>query len=113
VRNVASSMAESPPPTTTRRLSRKKNPSQVAQADTPRPVSRDSPGTPSHFADAPVATITVWARCSSAPTSTPNGRLPKSTAVDVASDSRAPNRSACLRNWSISSGPMIPSGKPG
>ena len=35
VRNSASSRAESPPPTTTIRLSRKKNPSQVAHVDTP------------------------------------------------------------------------------
>ena len=37
VRKVASSIAESPPPTTTMSWSRKKKPSQVAQADTPRP----------------------------------------------------------------------------
>jgi hypothetical protein len=35
VRKVASSMAESPPPITTTSLSRKKKPSQVAQAETP------------------------------------------------------------------------------
>ena len=46
VRNVASSIAESPPPTTTMSWSRKKKPSQVAQALTPWPRSRSSPGTP-------------------------------------------------------------------
>ena len=45
VRKVASSIAESPPPTTAMSWSRKKNPSQVAQALTPRPSSCCSPGT--------------------------------------------------------------------
>ena len=35
VRNVASSIAVSPPPTTTTSLPRKKKPSHVAQAETP------------------------------------------------------------------------------
>ncbi len=39
VRKVASSIAVSPPPTTTTSLSRKKKPSQVAQAETPWPMS--------------------------------------------------------------------------
>ena len=39
VRKIASSIAESPPPTTTTCLSRKKAPSQVAQDETPRPWS--------------------------------------------------------------------------
>ena len=47
VRNVASSMAESPPPITAMSLSRKKKPSQVAHQDTPCPDSRFSPSTPS------------------------------------------------------------------
>src|SRR5215212_9970710 len=42
VRNVASSRAVSPPPTAAISLSRKKNPSQVAHAETPRPRRRDS-----------------------------------------------------------------------
>ena len=46
VRKVASSIAESPPPTTAMSWSRKKKPSQVAQALTPRPSSACSPGTP-------------------------------------------------------------------
>ena len=57
VRKIASSKAESPPPTTTISCSRKKNPSHVAQVDTPWPRSRASPGTPSMSALAPVATI--------------------------------------------------------
>ena len=39
VRNIASSIAESPPPTTAIGLPRKKNPSQVAHVDTPWPDS--------------------------------------------------------------------------
>ena len=52
-------MAESPPPTTMMFWSLKKNPSHVAQVDTPRPMRADSPGTPRSFAEAPVATMTV------------------------------------------------------
>ena len=37
----------------------------------------------------------------------------RSTATTSSATSSAPNRSACLRMESISSGPMIPSGKPG
>ena len=47
VRKVASSTAESPPPTTAMSLPRKKNPSQVAHHDTPCPDSRSSSGRPS------------------------------------------------------------------
>jgi hypothetical protein len=47
VRKVASSTAESPPPTTAMSWSRKKNPSHVAHQDTPRPDRRFSSGSPS------------------------------------------------------------------
>ena len=47
VRNVASSIAESPPPTTAMCWSRKKKPSQVAHHETPWPESRSSSGRPS------------------------------------------------------------------
>ena len=47
VRKVASSTAESPPPTTAMSLSRKKKPSQVAHQETPWPDSRSSSGRPS------------------------------------------------------------------
>src|SRR5881227_1707178 len=46
VRNSASSMAESPPPITVISLPEKKNPSQVAQDDTPCPISACSLGSP-------------------------------------------------------------------
>ena len=62
VRNAASSIAVSPPPTTISSFSLKNAPSQVAQAETPRPWSRCSPGSPSQRALAPVATMTVFAR---------------------------------------------------
>ena len=62
VRNVASSIAESPPPTTTMCWSRKKKPSQVAQDDTPWPSSSCSPGTPSGRQAEPVERITACAR---------------------------------------------------
>ncbi len=65
---LASSMAESPPPTTVTTLSRKNEASQVAQYETPRPCSRTSDSSPSWRAVAPVATITVSARYSSSPT---------------------------------------------
>ena len=47
VRKVASSTAESPPPTTAMSWSRKKNPSQVAHQETPWPERRFSSGRPS------------------------------------------------------------------
>ena len=57
VRKRASSMAESPPPTTAISWPRKKKPSQVAHVDTPWASRRSSPGTPSISDWAPVATI--------------------------------------------------------
>ena len=61
VRNVASSIAESPPPTMTSSWSRKKNPSQVAQAETPCPIRRFSDSMPNSRAEAPVAMMTTSA----------------------------------------------------
>ena len=62
VRKIASSIAESPPPTTAIGRPRKKNPSQVAQVDTPWPISARSDGRPSSRADAPVAMMSVCVR---------------------------------------------------
>ena len=59
VRKMASSMAESPPPTTTISLPEKKKPSQVAQEETPCPISFCSLGRPSQRAEAPLAMISV------------------------------------------------------
>ena len=47
VRKVASSMAESPPPTTAIVFWRKKNPSHVAHHETPWPLMRSSSSRPS------------------------------------------------------------------
>ena len=64
VRNMASSTAESPPPTTAISWPRKKKPSQVAHVDRPWPISRLSASSPSMSDWAPVDTMTVSARCS-------------------------------------------------
>ena len=53
----ASSTAVLPPPITATGWPRKKNPSQVAQALTPRPLYASSEGSPRYFAAAPVAMI--------------------------------------------------------
>ena len=110
VRNVASSIAESPPPTTAMSLPRKKNPSHVAHDDTPRPRSLSSPGTPSQRALAPVVMTTVLARHSSSPAQMPNGRAEKSTRVAAWCRSSPPNRAACFSICSMSSGPRMPPG---
>jgi hypothetical protein len=60
-RYSASSTAVLPPPITATSLSRKKKPSQVAQADTPPPWNFCSDSRPSQRACAPVAMITVSA----------------------------------------------------
>ena len=83
VRKVASSMAESPPPTTISSLSRKKKPSQVAQAETPWPIRRVSDSISRSRAEAPVATITASAVKTVPSASTLNGVPEKSTAVAV------------------------------
>ena len=64
---IASSIAESPPPITITLRSLKKAPSQTPQVETPQPLSSISPGTPSRRGSAPIARITVLARCSSSP----------------------------------------------
>ena len=87
--------------------------SQTAQYVTPLPWSPRSDGSPIWRAVAPVATITVSARCSSSPTYTRKGRSEKSTRVTSSVRYSAPNRSACSRNWIMSSGPRMPSLKPG
>ena len=57
VRKVASSIAESPPPTTMISSSRKKAPSHVAHVEIPRPFCSSSPSAPSQIASAPVQII--------------------------------------------------------
>src|SRR5207245_7691189 len=58
-RNVAFSIDVSPPPTVTTSLPLKKNPSQVAQLDTPLTLNFISHGSPSHLAFAPVVMINL------------------------------------------------------
>ena len=114
VRKIASSIAVSPPPTTTISLPRKKNPSQVAQADTPCPISTLSDSIPSALAVAPVATIRlsqVYTRPWSLPTR--KGRRSSFTSITVSKRQSAPKRWACLRILSTRSGPMMPASKPG
>ena len=60
-----------------------------------------------------MATMTAWARYSTPPAQTANGRLEKSTRSASASTIVVPKRSAWARKRSMSSGPWIPSGKPG
>jgi hypothetical protein len=68
---------------------------------------------PSHFADAPVAMISVSAASSPSVDTTRNGRSPSSTAVTSAVTTVVPKRSACALNSSISAGPCDPRRKAG
>jgi hypothetical protein len=113
VRNSASSTAESPPPTTAISDPRKKKPSQVAQVERPWPRRRFSASRPSMSDWAPVDTMTASAGCSSSWVQTRNGWLLKSTLVALAVRNVAPKRAAWSRKCIMSSGPMIPLGKPG
>ena len=60
IRQVASSIAVSPPPTPVMTFSLQKKPSHVAQADTPLPMNSFSESSPSHLAVAPVDTMTLF-----------------------------------------------------
>ena len=109
-------MAESPPPTTTSRLSRKigSAPSQTAQAEMPRCQNLSSFSTPRRRAMAPVATISARVLTVSPDSEvTTKGRCERSTETTVSVTRRAPQRSACSRMRAIRSIPPIPSGKPG
>src|SRR3989442_13613456 len=78
-RKFASSIAVSPPPTVTTSFPLKKNPSQVAQLETPFPLNLVSDGSPSHLALAPVAMITLLPSYDLPPATTLNGLDEKST----------------------------------
>ena len=91
----------------------KKKPSQVAQVDTPRPISSRSSASPSSRAEAPVAMITLSASYTPLSARMTNGRLPKSTLVTSSAIMSVPKRSPCLRIVSMRSGPRMPSTKPG
>ncbi len=111
VRNVASSIAVSPPPTTAISLLRKNAPSQVAQVETPCPRRCFSDSMPSIRADAPAATISVSVSYVSLPAVILNGRLLRS--ADVTAPAGIPRRIAgpVCASFSISSGPRMPSVK--
>ncbi len=106
-------MAESPPPTTMMFWSLKKKPSQVAQVETPRPMSLDSLASPISLAEAPVAMITVSASTVVSPAVTRKGRRPRSTSVTSSLTISAPKRFAWLLRCSMRGGPSMPSTKPG
>ena len=114
VRKLASSIAVSPPPTTMTSFFLKKKPSQVAQAETPLPIIFVSASRPSSFAEAPEDTMTASAVIAPPASSVRRkGRLPNSTPVTVSSTISVPNRLAWARKTSMSSGPWMPSMKPG
>ena len=87
----------------------------MAQAETPPIFVRNSSssGRFSHFARAPVATMTVSAVISPLDRVSLNGLSFSAAAFSSPVANSAPNRSACLRMRSMSSGPRTPSGKPG
>ena len=113
VRNVASSMAESPPPTTTISCPLKNGPSHVAQYETPRPARASSPFTPSLRGLAPVHMITASASYSSPCVSTFSGSRLKSTSTASSSSMAVPMSRACSRMSAMRSGPITPPLKPG
>jgi hypothetical protein len=94
VRKLASSIAESPPPTTAISCPRKKKPSHVAHVDTPWPMSSFSRGRSSINDCAPVATMMESALYSVSRIHTLNGRDEKSTFVTFSVMNSAPKRSA-------------------
>ncbi len=113
-RNVASSIAVSPPPITAMSWSLKKKPSQVAHQETPRPDRASSFGRPSLRCWEPVVTMTALAWWTVPAVSVTVLISPvRSTLTTSSGISSAPKRSAWARMLSMSSGPMIPSWKPG
>ena len=98
-RNVASSIAESPPPTTAISWSRKKNPSQVAQVESPCPTNSYSLGSSNMTERAPVETMTASAEYDGSslfesPIQIRNGEVEKSTRDTFCVKKVAPKRSA-------------------
>ncbi len=108
-------MAVSPPPTTAMTWLRNmgRAPSQVAQAETPFPQKVLTLGRSSRRAEAPVAMMTARASICWDEVVRRNTGPRRSTEVTSSVSISAPNRTACSRIWPISSGPMMPLGKPG
>ncbi len=114
VKNVASSTAESPPPTTAIVCSRKKKPSHVAHQETPWPDKRFSLTNPISRYALPIArmtdlALTVFPEPSFKTLISPDKSI--STMSSVINS--VPKRFACFRILSIKSGPMTPSINPG
>src|SRR2546425_1596951 len=100
----ASWTAASPPPTTATSWPRKKPPSQVAQCETPRPVSSSSPATPSLRSDAPEAMITASGRYILPASSVRVSRWPASSRAILASSTwalalRTSSSNGMARSW--------------
>ena len=108
-RYMASSTAESPPPTTYTSKSSKKEASQVAQKEMPLPTNLPSFLQPMGLGKAPVARMTVLARYSPLlPTSFFTS--PCSSTLLITSEQRsAPNFLACSVIRAIRLGPLSPS----
>src|SRR3989304_5007884 len=90
----ASSMAESPPPTTATFLSLKNGASQGAQDDAPLPIKSLIPGASNHLVSAPTATIAEFARYLVPPATTSNGFLETSMLSAFFSTNSAPKETA-------------------
>mmetsp|Transcript_40310 Transcript_40310/g.80742 ORF Transcript_40310/g.80742 Transcript_40310/m.80742 type:complete len:271 (+) Transcript_40310:335-1147(+) len=103
----ASSIAVSPPPTTTTSLPLNRNPSQVAQVLTPPPLKLYSPSAPSHRESAPVARMTACDWMVVSLVATENGRLVTSTDVTRSCSNTAPNCAACFCMSCTSAGPVL------
>ena len=113
VRNVASSTAESPPPTTAISWPRKKNPSHVAHVDTPWPSSSRSESSPSMRACAPVEMMIVWAAYSVAADPDPLRVRGEVDAVDVGGHELGAEAHRLLAELRHELGAEDPVGKPG
>ena len=114
VRNVASSRAESPPPTTAMSWSRKKKPSQVAHHETPWPDSSFSP------VEAELAVLGPHRQDDGLGVVHGAGGVGDGLDVagevdldDVVGDQLGAEPLGLPAELSIRSGPMTPSGKPG
>src|SRR5439155_24908416 len=91
----------------------RKDRSEVAQALAAGPVGGCWFGGRRYLALAPVAMMTDRASGAPSEVHTMRGRFVKSTFDTLSSTKSALNRSACLRQSSMSSGPWTPAGKPG
>ena len=113
VRNVASSSAESPPPTTAISWPRKKKPSHVAHVETPWPSSWRSESRPSIRACAPVEMMIVCAEYSVAADPDALRVRREVDAIDVGGHELGAEAHGLLAELRHELGPEDPVGKPG